>query len=162
MDVLSGVVVGGPNRSAHKALAWHGSPSGGDVATVRRPFARVAVAMSATLLLSCASEPSCSAPDADSPDCHDLTLNDVEYDEWRTVEKPPITQELGDGRYPACNRGSCGLEGWGTTDVWLVDGVDPTVALMGYREGTEVAVIFVRVGTDPEDVELSIDPGVLE
>ena len=88
----------------HEALAWHGSPSGGDVATVRRPIARVAVAMSATLLISCASEPSCTAPDADSPDCHDLTLDDVEYDEWRTVEKPSITQELGDGRRRAVYR----------------------------------------------------------
>ncbi len=131
------------------------------MALVRRPFAWAAVTTCAALLLSCASEPSCSAPDADSPDCHDLVLNDVEYDEWRTVEKPAITQELGDGRYPACNRGDCGLEGWGTTDVWLVDGVDPSVALMGYREGTEIAVIFVRVGTDPEDVERSIEHGVL-
>ena len=132
------------------------------MATVRRPFDWAVVTTCAVLLLSCASEPSCTAPHADSPDCHDLTFNDVTYDEWRTVDKPAITQELGDGRYPACNRGDCGLEGWGTTDVWLVDGVDPSVALMGYREGTEVAVIFVRVGTDPERVERSIEPGVLD
>ena len=127
-----------------------------------RRCARAAATMSAALLLACSTEPSCAAPEADSPDCHDLTFNDVQYDEWRTVDKPAITQELGDGRYPACNRGECGLEGWGTTDVWLVDGVDPEVALMGLREGTEVSVIFVRVGTDPDEVERSIEPGVLD
>jgi hypothetical protein len=132
------------------------------MATVRRPFARVAGTLCATLLVACASEPTCSAPDADRPDCHDLAFNAVAYDEWRTVEKPAITQELGDGRYPACNRGDCGLEGWGTTDVWLVDGVEPEVALMGFREGSEVTVIFVRAGTGPDQVEPSIEPGVLD
>ena len=129
---------------------------------MRRPITGVAATMSATLLLSCASEPACATQPSGDGECHDLTFNDVAYDEWRTVEKPAITQELGDGRYPACNRGECGLEGWGTTDVWLVDGVEPEVALMGLREGTEVAVIFVRAGTDPESVEQSIEPGVLD
>jgi hypothetical protein len=87
------------------------------------------------------------------------------FNEWREIKPPSILQELGDAAYPACNAASkCGggdLAGFGATDVWLVDGVAVTQAVIGLREGTHTYVIFVRRGIDPETVRSHIDPALL-
>jgi hypothetical protein len=86
------------------------------------------------------------------------------FNEWRQIKAPRILQELGDAAYPACNAGNCGrdeLGGLGATDVWLVDGVDATEAVIGLREGTHTYVIFVRVGIDPETLSSRIDPSLV-
>jgi hypothetical protein len=68
-------------------------------------------------------------------------------------------QELGDGTYPACNRtGGCrtdDLGGFGATDVFLLDGVDPSRGVIALREDTDTFVIFVRVGVDPGQLGLT-------
>jgi hypothetical protein len=112
------------------------------------------------LLASCGADKSCTrtAPPAD---CHDIEFENVSYDEWREVKPPRITQEVGDATYPACNdTDSCdgeGLGGFGTTDVFLVDGVDPAKAVLGLREGTHTTVLFVATGVAPESLEHRIN-----
>ena len=103
---------------------------------------------------------------ASDPDCADLEFRGSAYDEWREVTPPRIRQELGDATYPACNvAGTCldrGLGSNGATDVWLVDGVDPTDAVIGFREGTRTYVLFVERDTDRELVGRLVDPRLLD
>lgn len=105
------------------------------------------------LTLACSSPDPCADLPAEDGDCPDLTFSGELYDEWRPVDRPPVTQELGDARYPACNDdepcNGTDLDGFGATDVWLLEGADPAQALIGYRQGTETAVVFVRRGVDP-------------
>jgi hypothetical protein len=105
------------------------------------------------LAVACSSADPCADPPPDDARCPDLTFSGELYDEWRQVARPAVTQELGDARYPACNDDEpCNgpdLGGFGATDVWLLEGVDPEQALIGHRQGTETPVIFVRRGTDP-------------
>lgn len=92
-------------------------------------------------------------------------FKDRSYVEWREVVAPAVRQELGDATYPACNTaGTCadkGLDGHGATDVWLAEGVDPTDAVLGFREGTRTVVLFVERGTDPGTVADDLDPALL-
>lgn len=121
-------------------------------------------AVAVLLLTSCGAEEHCTTAVVPG-DCHDLTFKGISYDEWREAVLPNPFQELGDATYPACNdTDSCdgeGLGGFGATDVWLLEGVDPSDAVLGLREGTHTAVIFVAVGVDPASLEGRIDPGVL-
>jgi hypothetical protein len=115
------------------------------------PRSRIAAATWAVALLtSCASERGCIDAATDDPDCPDLLFRSQPYDELRVVTLRGTQQELGDATYPACNTaGTCadrGLGGNGATDVWKVHGVDPTHAVIGLREGTRTAVLFVAVG----------------
>lgn len=136
-----------------------------------RPGQLAAIAVAVGTLASCSSGGPCDAAAAvphgtpSSAGCHDLVFKDVSYDEWRAVATPRLPQELGDATYPACNdTSSCDgqdLGGYGATDVWLVDGVEPAEAVLGLREGTEIRVVFVAVGVDPASLEDRIDPWVL-
>ena len=107
-------------------------------------------------LWSCgSSDDAACKPAAPDPECPDLRFSGVLYDEWQAVDPPPVLQEIGDAVYPACNGPEhCGpdLGGFAATDVWLIEGIDTEQALMGYRQGTETHVVFVRRGTDPESV----------
>lgn len=114
------------------------------------------LAAAAVLLVGCgSSDPCADLPDADG-DCPDLQFSGGRYDEWRPVDLPSVTEELGDARYPACNdEERCNgpdLDGFGATDVWLLPGVDPQQALIGYRQGSETSVVFLRQGLDPAQV----------
>lgn len=110
----------------------------------------------ALVLTACTSPGTCEASTSDDGDCPDLVFSGSEYDEWRPVDLPDVTEELGDARYPACNdREECSgpdLDGHGASDVWLLEGVDPQQALIGYRQGSETPVIFLRQGVAPSDV----------
>ena len=118
------------------------------------PFGAASLAV---VLLGCAASDPCGDPPVEDGDCPDLTFSSELYDEWGPVELPGVTQELGDARYPACNdEEACNgpdLDGYGATDVWLLEGVDPQQALIGYRQGTETPVIFLRQGVDPANVQ---------
>lgn len=126
----------------------------------RRPSrgSRVVAAAAALLATSCASDSpksSCPTPPPPTGPCADLLFGGRLYDEWRPVERPAILAEVGNSTYPACNVTSCGgdpFEGFGATDVWKLDGVDPTRAVIGLREGTHTYVIFVRRGVDPATI----------
>jgi hypothetical protein len=115
-----------------------------------------ASAAAAVLLLcaSCGSGGSCAKAAPAASTCADLSFRGHPYDEWREVKVSGFVQELGDGVYPACNTaGSCDRSdpgGFGATDVLLLDGVDPTQAVIGLRENSDTHVIFVRVGVDPD------------
>ena len=102
------------------------------------------------LMAGCSSGDPCAA---DDPDCADLRFGDRLYDEWREVPASTAGQEVGNATYPACNavEGCPGseFEGFGATDVWLLDGADIEDAVIGIREGTETYVVFVRRGVDP-------------
>jgi hypothetical protein len=114
----------------------------------------VAAALLASLAAACGENATCEAAPRD-PSCPDLRFSGVLYDEWREVTPPPVRQELGDAVYPACNDAeTCGpdLGGFAATDVWLLEGVDPDDAVIGYRQGTETAVAFLRRGADPDAV----------
>lgn len=118
--------------------------------------ASLGAASLAVVLLGCTtSDPCADVPVADGS-CPDLTFSSELYDEWAPVDLPAVTQELGDAGFPACNdEEPCNgpdLGGHGATDVWLVEGVDPQDALIGYRQGTETPVIFLRQGVDAVDV----------
>lgn len=117
---------------------------------------RLAVPLLLVLLAGCAGSGPCAGPPVDDGDCPDLTFSGDLYDEWGPVEKPAVTQELGDARFPACNDDEpCNgpdLDGHAATDVWLLEGVSPRDAVIGYRQGTETAVIFVRQGVEVSDV----------
>jgi hypothetical protein len=111
------------------------------------------------LAVACSSPDPCADPPPDDAGCPDLTFSGDLYDEWRPVEGAVVIkeiEELGDANYPACNdREPCNgpdLGGFGATDVWRLDGVDPDLALMSYRQGTRSPVIFVLRGTDPDSV----------
>lgn len=114
------------------------------------------------LLVSCGSSPPAAEPPRADRDCPDLSFSAELYDEWRAVRLPDVTEELGDARYPACNDVEPGngpdLDGFGATDVWRLPGVDPANAIIGYRQGGEIPVIFVHRGLDPAQV-LGLDSG---
>ena len=117
-------------------------------------LARLASATAALALVAgCGAHDPCAHRPPEDASCPDLTFSGELYDEWRPVEPPDVTQELGDARYPACNDDEpCNgpdLGGFAATDVWLLEGVDPEQALIGYRQGTETHVVFVVRGTDP-------------
>jgi hypothetical protein len=122
----------------------------------RRLLGSVAVAV---LLGACGSDVSC-APESSSAACSDLDFRGVFYDEWREYDAPPVTrlQELGNATYPDCNvpDGCPGseLDGFGATDVYLLDDVDFADALLGRRQNSDAIVIFVRVGVDPDELGL--------
>ena len=123
----------------------------------RRPPRGSRAVLSATALLavSCASNDSCAPTPAETGPCADLRFGGRLYDEWRPIDRPAILAEVGNSTYPACNVTTCGgdpLEGFGATDVWKLDGVDPTRAVIGLREGTHTYVIFVRRGLDPTTI----------
>jgi hypothetical protein len=114
----------------------------------------VVTALALVLSASCASDAACEPAPAD-PSCPDLQFSGQFYDEWREFDPGPILQEQGDANYPACNdKERCGpdLGGFAATDVWLLKGVDTEDALLGYRQGTQTYVIFVRRGVDPRSV----------
>src|SRR5215210_9276941 len=110
-------------------------------------------AAAVVLVAGCGAPSQCPEASAVDGGCADLTFSGGRYDELRPVELPQITQELGDARYPACNDSEpCNgpdLDGFGSTDVYLLDGVDPEQAVIGYRQGSETSVIFLRRGLDP-------------
>ena len=105
------------------------------------------------LLGGCAADDPCGAAD---PECADLRFGGRLYDEWREVPSSSAGQEVGNATYPACNaeEGCPGgeLEGFGATDVWLLDGAAIEDAVIGIREGTDTYVVFVRRGVDPESL----------
>ena len=111
-------------------------------------------ALVSALGVACTSPPACE-PEPPDPACPDLRFSEQLYDEWREVELPAVTQELGDAAYPACNeKGDCrpDLGGHGATDVWLLEGVAPEQAVIGFRHATRTPVVFVRRGLDPSTV----------
>jgi len=120
-----------------------------------RAFLFVGVA----LLSGCAGEPSCEPAPA-SETCPDVLFNGVSYNEWGEIEPEPWMemQELGDATYPDCNvpDGCPGseLDGLGATGAYLLEGVDPIDAFVGERQNSDVRVIFVRVGADPDELAL--------
>jgi hypothetical protein len=122
-------------------------------------------AASAAALLSaaCSTGGACAQASTPSGACADIDFNGDFYDEWREMKPPPIMQEVGDASYPVCNASSrCtgdDLGGLGSTDVWVLEGVDPAKALIGLREGTSTYVVFVRVGTDPASVKAAMKNG---
>ena len=124
-----------------------------------------ASAAAAVLLVcaSCSSGTPCTSASDDGSDCADLTFDGTSYREWRPFRGPRVLQELGDGTYPACNAAdSCGgddLDGFGATDVWRLEGVDPARALVGLRENTHTRVVFVKVGVDPESLQPTTERG---
>lgn len=119
---------------------------------------RVASAVTAAAVLlfaACSSSESCGqVSPAEAASCPDLKFRGHVYTEWREVDPPPILQEVGDATYPECNDAEMcdapDLNGFGGTDVWLLEGADLTDAVIALREGTHTYVIFVRVGVDPE------------
>jgi hypothetical protein len=127
---------------------------------MRRALVYVAAAV---LVLGCSSG-SADCDNTEAIDCPDLEFKKVGYEEWREANQPPIREELGDARYPACNAGPCvkdpfdGLQG---TDVWNIKGVDNRKAVLGLRQGTQTYVVFVAQGVDPESLLPSIDPDLL-
>jgi len=128
--------------------------SASSIRTPRRPTSGVAAIVILALSASCATNADCGAAARD-PRCPDLRFSGHYYDEWRETDPPPIRQELGDAVYPACNDAeTCGpdLGGFAATDVWLLDGVDAESAVIGYRQDTDIHVIFLRRGIDPDTV----------
>jgi hypothetical protein len=106
---------------------------------------------------SCSSQQPACTPGPPDPACPDLHFSGQLYDEWREHDPgQAVLQELGDASYPACNDEEvCGpdLGGFAATDVWLLRGVDPDEAVLGFRENTRTYVIFVRRGLDPAEVK---------
>jgi hypothetical protein len=126
---------------------------------VRRSSVHAAVFVGVALLSGCAAEPSCDPAPA-SETCADVLFHGVPYNEWGEIEPEPWMdmQELGDATYPDCNvpDGCPGseLDGHGATGAYLLDGVDPADAFIGERQNSDVRVIFLRVGADPDDLAL--------
>jgi hypothetical protein len=121
-----------------------------------RALHRAAPAVTAAAVLlfaACSSSEPCE-PASPAAACPDLKFRGHVYTEWREVDPLPILQEVGDATYPECNDAEMcdapDLDGFGGTDVWLLEGADLTDAVIGLREGTHTYVIFVRVGVDPE------------
>lgn len=107
---------------------------------------RLAVLL-AVLVTGCGADDACR-PAAHDPSCPDLRFGGRFYDEVREIPPPRALQEVGNATYPACNDAeTCGphLGGFAATDVWLLDGRDPTVAVIGLRQGTHTYVVFRRV-----------------
>lgn len=109
------------------------------------------------LATACSADQRCSEEQAEpAADCADLIYKGRSYQEWRVIRPPPILQELGNATYPACNKADACVEsavgGFGATDVWLLEGVDPEQAVIGLREDTHTYVVFVEVDTDPDAV----------
>ena len=118
----------------------------------------------AVVLCSCGARASCPNGSSAAAPCADLLFGGRPYDEWREVDPPAALQEVGNATYPACTgAGECNdddLGGFGATDVWLLDGVDPTRAVLGIREGTHDYVVFVRHGVDPDTLpRVGLAPG---
>jgi hypothetical protein len=119
---------------------------------------RLSVALAGVVACAaCGSDDTCAAaPTPSGATCHDLTFEGRAYDEWRVVHPTGILQEVGDAFYPACtSAGRCGgdpLDGMGATDVWQLDDVDATEAVIGLRQDTRTYVVFVRAGVDPESL----------
>jgi hypothetical protein len=113
-------------------------------------------AVASSVLLWCTGCGPCTDLPADDGTCADLTFSGDRYDEWAPAALPAVTEELGDARYPACNDGEpCNgpdLDGHGGTDVWLLEGVAPDRAVIGFRQGTDKPVVFLRQGVRPADV----------
>jgi hypothetical protein len=106
--------------------------------------------VAAALLLSACSQPDCEEP----ADCADLLFHGESYDEYRPIDAAPPGQleELGNATYPKCNCDPDDLGGLGATDVWRLDEIDGSDAVIGVRAGTSTYVVFVRVGVDPESL----------
>ena len=115
------------------------------------PRRRVLLFALGGLLAACGSTDPC-APVEDHG-CPDLRFGGQGYDESRTIAFPRHPQEVGNATYPACNDGEpCSgpdLGGFGATDVWLLEGTDPNDAVIGLRQGTHTAVVFVRQQGQP-------------
>ena len=126
---------------------------------VRGPLVVAALLMGVALFCGCAAEASCDPPPP-SESCADVLFYGVPYNEWGEIEPEPWMdiQELGDATYPDCNiPDGCPnseLDGFGATGAYLVDGVDPADAFIGKRQNSDVRVIFVRVGANPDDLAL--------
>jgi hypothetical protein len=119
-------------------------------------LAGLGAASLAVVLLGCTAADPCADLPVDDGTCPDLTFSGELYDEWGLVELPAVTEELGDAAFPSCNdEEPCNgpdLDGYAATDVWLLEGVDPQHAVIGYRQGTETAVIFLRQEVEAADV----------
>ena len=123
-----------------------------------------ATAVAVLLLASCGSGASCDPPASKAASCPDLSFGGRSYDEWRPFRAPGILQELGDATYPVCNAApSCGggaghgdVGAHGATDVWRLEGVDPTRAVIGLRQDSNTKVVFVRSGVDPATLHPSV------
>lgn len=122
----------------------------------RRRLRAAAASAAAVVLCSCGAPASCPGGSRAEAPCADLLFGGRLYDEWREVVRPAALQEVGNATYPACTgAGECNhddLGGFGATDVWLLDGVDPSRAVLGIREGTHDYVVFVRQGVDPDSL----------
>ena len=130
------------------------------VPLVRSAWRETWALLAATLLLAACTSRNTCAPIPPSADCPDITFSGVGYNESREYHGPPPRQlqEVGDATYPACNvaKGCPGseFEGFGATDLWLLEGVDIADAVIGMRENSGTLVIFVRVGVEPDELSL--------
>jgi hypothetical protein len=112
------------------------------------------------LLGGCGDPGAACAPTPASDGCADLLWQAGSYDELRRYEEPPLgtLQEIGNATYPDCNvpEGCPGseMDGFGATDVYLIEGVDPADAVIGKRQNSDEHVILVRVGVDPQTLAL--------
>jgi hypothetical protein len=111
------------------------------------------------LLAACGSDSSC-ATSAVPESCPDLVLHGQPYVAWHRIPRPPVLQEVGDATYPACNLSDqCGgdpYEGHQSTDVWKIDGVPASRAVIGYLENTsDTYVVYIRRGVDPSSLPRS-------
>ena len=116
------------------------------------------VAGAALLLAACRASDSCVTSPVPAA-CPDLVLHGRSYVAWHQVPRPAALQEVGDATYPACNLSDvCGgdpYEGHQSTDVWKIDGVRPSRAVLGYLENTsDTYVVYVRRGVDPASLPL--------
>jgi hypothetical protein len=124
-----------------------------------RRLLRVASVTGAVLLGACAGDSTCE-PSPPTPDCADLDFRGDLYNEARVLEErvEVAMQELGNATYPDCNvpDGCPGseLDGFGATDVYLIDGVAISDAVIGRRQNSTTFVVFVRVGVDPDELPL--------
>jgi hypothetical protein len=110
----------------------------------------------ALLLTACGAGDSCVTSPVPAS-CPDLVLHGRPYVAWHKVPRPAALQEVGDATYPACNLADqCGgdpYEGHQSTDVWKIDGVRPSRAVLGYLENTsDTYVVYVRRGVDPSSL----------
>jgi hypothetical protein len=130
---------------------------------VRSAWQETCALVAVTLLLAACTSQNACAPIPPSADCPDITFGGVGYNELREYHGPPPTQlqEVGDATYPACNvaQGCPGseFEGFGATDLWLLEGADTADAVIGVRENSDTLVIFVRLGVEPGDLPLPSD-----
>jgi hypothetical protein len=116
----------------------------------------LALPLALLLLGSCGNDRSCPDPPAS---CDNLVVAGHGYVVWRTVTPPPGApgniQEVGNATYPACNLCDDPFGGNRATDVWHLPGARRGQAVLGIREGSsEVFVIYVRRGVDPQSLHL--------